>query len=590
MMLLCRRVPVFRRSETCWNRPPRPCDSLQRYPLKSHSEPLSSYDPSFWGCCFPVLFPWGLGIHGSLLRTDIPFQDGVRLLLLRVDRPEPLLCRCDLPFIATLFSTRHKRALLQAARVKIEMPAWQATVARLAQLKSTDFLQVFHVLQDTCGLPEALRSKSVSDEMKGLLRGMCLVQSTVPCTDGARWAMRQQITSLHDWLGCPVLFLTLNPADIARPLTLRYSFSGSSLNDIPLDFADADLQHILTEHNLASLVATDPVSAVQSFYHHVQAMCEDLFCCTASGASLSVDGVASHINPTIHLIAVPYGQNASMACADFGDSPLAVWVLDMRATHTRVYDFNNLFKSFLQSTAKGDARPRDVDDLSAFGMRLVCAPAPAYHRLLYCDAGKDGLQQGYALLVKFLQYVCAKSVHAKRLTSLRVCVRDDAGHAGDFLQDFADGSKLKLIRGGPDLIAPHPASLRGPGVATLVLQYLCDTDEAAESALPLAWFDAQCATRTAQPDASALSGNLVPQYTGSWFGLRRILEAHGFEAVESTGAKWFEASPLSPDSDPREWFQALLADMERLPLQVRLPDGFIAWDAVLDKPYILVEN
>ena len=67
--------------------------------------------------------------------------------------------------------------------------------------------------------------------------------------------MRQQITSLHYWLGCPVLFLTLNPADVAHPLILRYSFNGSSLNDMPLDLADTDLQRVLAEHDLATLVA-----------------------------------------------------------------------------------------------------------------------------------------------------------------------------------------------------------------------------------------------------------------------------------------------------------------------------------------------
>ena len=77
----------------------------------------------------------------------------IRLLLLRLDRPEHCLCGCDLPFVATLFSTRHKRALLQAVRAKIETPAWQTTVARLAQRKATDFLQVFHVCKTLGGFP-----------------------------------------------------------------------------------------------------------------------------------------------------------------------------------------------------------------------------------------------------------------------------------------------------------------------------------------------------------------------------------------------------------------------------------------------------
>ena len=263
------------------------------------SDPLSSIDPSFWCCCFPVLFPWGLGAHGSPFRADISFQAWIRLLLLRLDRFEHVLCRCDLPFIATLFSTRHKRALMQAVRAKIETPAWRATVVRLAQLKAMDFLQVFHVVKDAGGVPEALRSRAVSEDMKSLFRSMRLVQAAVPCTDGARWAMRNKLKSLHYWLGCPVVFLTLNPADVAHPLTLRYSFQGLALNALPLDPVDASLRRILSEHDLAGLVARDPVSAVRSFYHHVRAMCTDLFCCVASSADLYVDGIASSTNQGI---------------------------------------------------------------------------------------------------------------------------------------------------------------------------------------------------------------------------------------------------------------------------------------------------
>ena len=43
----------------------------------------------------------------------------------------------------------------------------------------------------------------------------------------------------------------------------------------------------------------------------------------------------------------------------------------------------------------------------------------------------------------------------------------------------------------------------------------------------------------------------------------------------SKGSKWFEAAPLSPDADPRAWLDGLLNDMQQLPPQVRLPDGFV---------------
>ena len=250
-------------------------------------------------------------------------------------------------------------------------------------------------------------------------------------------------------------------------------------------------------------------------------------------------------------------------------------------------------RSSVESTAQGDVRPKNVDDLVAFGMRLVFAPAPAYHRLLYCDGGRDGVVQAYALLVEFLQYLCDTSHHSKRLTTLQVRVHNATTYADDFLRDFEKNSKLTLVRSGEDLTPPHPASLRGPdsrGVATLVLQYFPDTEDDPQPTLPLDWFAAECSTRSSQPNAQALRGTLVPQYTGSWFEARRILESHGFEPIDASGQKWFEAAQLSPDDNPTTWVEPVLKDLQQLPLLVCVPDGFIAWKDVLNKPRILVEQ
>ena len=83
---------------------------------------------------------------------------------------------------------------------------------------------------------------------------------------------------------------------------------------------------------------------------------------------------------------------------------------------TRVYDFNTCFKSFLSDTAvkaRNDSRPQSIDDLVNFGVRPLFAPTPAYHRMLYCDNGLEGMTQGHALLVEFLAYLCESRVKLK---------------------------------------------------------------------------------------------------------------------------------------------------------------------------------
>ena len=141
--------------------------------------------------------------------ANISFAAWARLLLLRVDRlGDTAWCRRPV-FLAVLFATAHRRDMLQAVRARIEAPAWKSTVQALARLRSSDFLQLYHVLHEHGTVETALRSRLVQADMKSLLRSMRLVQSEVPCTDGARWAMRRRIEALHQCIGLPVLFLTL---------------------------------------------------------------------------------------------------------------------------------------------------------------------------------------------------------------------------------------------------------------------------------------------------------------------------------------------------------------------------------------------
>ena len=98
-------------------------------------------------------------------------------------------------------------------------------------------------------IPEALRAANVSQQMKSLLRFLQTVQGTVPCTDAARRVMRGKISSLTTYFGNPLLFVTLNPADVLHPFTWRRSLDAPAL-PLPTATLDQYLVSALEDYRL----------------------------------------------------------------------------------------------------------------------------------------------------------------------------------------------------------------------------------------------------------------------------------------------------------------------------------------------------
>ena len=85
--------------------------------------------------------------------------------------------------------------------------------------------------------PDALRSQHISPRMKDLLRCLQAVQGQVPCTDASRRMLRGELASLTTYFGYPLLFVTLNPADVLHPFTWRHALATTPepLPDLRLD-------------------------------------------------------------------------------------------------------------------------------------------------------------------------------------------------------------------------------------------------------------------------------------------------------------------------------------------------------------------
>ena len=141
-------------------------------------------------------------------------------------------------------------------------------------------------------VPEALKADDVPAAMKSILRFLQTVQGQVPCTDAARRTMRHQLTSLTTYFGFPLLFVTLNPADVLHPFTWRHALdTGPQL----LHAADLDkhLLDALRSIQLWHVVAEDPTAAVEAFHLHVETFLQQLLDVPTSSTKLASDGIAS---------------------------------------------------------------------------------------------------------------------------------------------------------------------------------------------------------------------------------------------------------------------------------------------------------
>ena len=81
--------------------------------------------------------------------------------------------------------------------------------------------------------------------------------------------MRYEMSAFSIFHCCPLVFLTMNPADTKHSLTLIYSVDGKKIHkhSFPLGGSDTERAHALASGpNLAEVVATDPRAAVRAFH------------------------------------------------------------------------------------------------------------------------------------------------------------------------------------------------------------------------------------------------------------------------------------------------------------------------------------
>ena len=125
----------------------------------------------------------------------------------------------------------------------------------------------------------------LDDTIKAVLKKMQLVQRHTPGTDGYRRQMRFEMSGFSIYHCCPLVFMTLNPADTKHCLCLIYSVDGkkSEKYDFPFTASDsARTEYLAGAPNIAEIIAHDPRAAVRAFHKIISLVFECVL-----GASLS---------------------------------------------------------------------------------------------------------------------------------------------------------------------------------------------------------------------------------------------------------------------------------------------------------------
>lgn len=202
------------------------------------------YDPETWCREAPHLYPWGLGMPGSV--PGVSLQHDFQRNMMLVDNR----FRRDKFYLFNVFATQQKRDVSQSARLAVERSSWNRVRAGMQHIKPGDI---------AAALEEEKNNQPVSNPiLKEFFRATQSVRSHCVGSDSGRHAYRQEIWGISTICGNPFLFLTINPADQHDPIAMVLVGE-----DIDLDDFIPSMGPNATERS--RLLAADPYASAEYF-------------------------------------------------------------------------------------------------------------------------------------------------------------------------------------------------------------------------------------------------------------------------------------------------------------------------------------
>lgn len=215
--------------------------------LISHSEnPLSIYNnPNLYPQMFPWLFPYGLGGIGS---TNLSDKLHKHLLLMYHDKH--FQHNITFPFVA--FSHEQVKSSTSAGFLLAEKSNFSDITNRLLNINQDVLGKILARLAD------GEMVKPNTDEETAciqLINDLDHINSKVSGSTTTKKYMHSEIWSLIAYMGAPLWYITLSPADNKHPLCLYFADNKEQF-DINLSRTEDECYH---------LIANNPVAAAHFF-------------------------------------------------------------------------------------------------------------------------------------------------------------------------------------------------------------------------------------------------------------------------------------------------------------------------------------
>jgi hypothetical protein len=212
---------------------------------------LSMYDnPSLYPQAFPWLFPYGTGGIGS---TALSEKAHIRFLLMYHDKR----FQRDVAFPFVAFSHQQVKAASSAGFLLAESSKFNDIAGRLLSVNQETLASISNRMADG----ETVKP-TTEDERScfQLIRDLDHINGKVSGSVTSKKYMRNEIWSLIAYMGAPIWYITLSPADNKHPVCLYFADDDESFN----------INLSRTEDARYRLIANNPVAGARFFHFMVE--------------------------------------------------------------------------------------------------------------------------------------------------------------------------------------------------------------------------------------------------------------------------------------------------------------------------------
>ena len=207
---------------------------------------------------FPTLFPYGKGGFEINRPINVPYETHAKWSMLYADKR----FRKDIQFPFQIFGICQKREICRSSVLQMKCPHFTRQINLISTLKPKDLIKASQ---------EETRKVQFSNPVVQALRDQLgAVRTRVKGTDESRHHVRSKIWGTNLIHNPPMLWITINPADVQDPIAQVFAGVEIDLDNFCNTAGPNNSQR-------ATNIAEDPFSSAKYFHFIVKCVLEIMF-------------------------------------------------------------------------------------------------------------------------------------------------------------------------------------------------------------------------------------------------------------------------------------------------------------------------